>query len=131
VRIAQVENPGGANETGKNAGPMTMGSCGKMENVVADRAAGWAECMCRAKWPSLTRSIPTGLGWMVGPFVTSIPKESLTFTLGGYGGRRFWRERSIRFVPDGEHSKAVVPVSAQGQRHRREFLEWKPRPRSD
>jgi hypothetical protein len=30
---------------------------------------------------SLTRSIPTGLGWMVGPFVTSIPKESLTFTL--------------------------------------------------
>jgi len=30
---------------------------------------------------SLTRSIPTGLGWMIAPFVTSIPKESLTFTL--------------------------------------------------
>lgn len=30
---------------------------------------------------SLTRGIPTGLGWVVGPFVTSIPKESLTFTL--------------------------------------------------
>ena len=30
---------------------------------------------------SLTRDIPTGLGWMVGPFVTKIPRESLEFTL--------------------------------------------------
>ncbi len=30
---------------------------------------------------SLTRSIPTGLGWAVGPFVESIPRESLEFTL--------------------------------------------------
>ena len=30
---------------------------------------------------SLTRDIPTGLGWMVGPFVTSVPKVSLKFTL--------------------------------------------------
>lgn len=30
---------------------------------------------------SLTRGIPFGFGWLVGPFVTSIPKESLTFTL--------------------------------------------------
>lgn len=30
---------------------------------------------------SLTRGIPTGLGWLVGPFVTSIPRDSLTFTL--------------------------------------------------
>lgn len=30
---------------------------------------------------SLTRGIPTGFGWLVGPFVTSIPRESLTFTL--------------------------------------------------
>jgi hypothetical protein len=30
---------------------------------------------------SLTRAIPLGLGWLVGPFVTSIPRESLTFTL--------------------------------------------------
>jgi hypothetical protein len=30
---------------------------------------------------SLTRSIPFGVGWLVGPFVTSIPRESLTFTL--------------------------------------------------
>jgi hypothetical protein len=31
---------------------------------------------------SLSRDIPTGLGWIVGPFVTSIPRESLSFTLG-------------------------------------------------
>jgi hypothetical protein len=30
---------------------------------------------------SLTRDIPTGLGWMIGPFVTNAPRESLTFTL--------------------------------------------------
>lgn len=30
---------------------------------------------------SLTRDIPAGLGWMIGPFVKSIPRESLQFTL--------------------------------------------------
>lgn len=30
---------------------------------------------------SLTRSIPIGLGWAVGPFVQSVPRESLEFTL--------------------------------------------------
>jgi hypothetical protein len=31
---------------------------------------------------SLTRGIPFGFGWIVGPFVTSIPRETLEFTLG-------------------------------------------------
>jgi hypothetical protein len=31
---------------------------------------------------SLSRSIPTGLGWAVRPFVESVPRESLEFTLG-------------------------------------------------
>jgi hypothetical protein len=30
---------------------------------------------------SLSRDIPFGLGWAIGPFVTSVPKESLLFTL--------------------------------------------------
>jgi hypothetical protein len=30
---------------------------------------------------SLTRGIPLGFGWIVRPFVTSIPRETLTFTL--------------------------------------------------
>lgn len=31
---------------------------------------------------SLSRDIPTGVGWMVRPFVESVPRESLMFTLG-------------------------------------------------
>ena len=30
---------------------------------------------------SLSRDIPTGLGWMIGPFVESVPRDSLQFTL--------------------------------------------------
>jgi hypothetical protein len=30
---------------------------------------------------SLTRAIPSGLGWAIGPYVESIPRESLEFTL--------------------------------------------------
>jgi hypothetical protein len=30
---------------------------------------------------SLTRGIPAGLGWMIGPFVESVPRDSLEFTL--------------------------------------------------
>ena len=31
---------------------------------------------------SLSRDIPFGLGWLVGPLVTDVPRESLEFTLG-------------------------------------------------
>jgi hypothetical protein len=37
----------------------------------------YAECQSI----SLTRDIPTGLGWMLGSYVNSVPRESLTFTL--------------------------------------------------
>ena len=30
---------------------------------------------------TLTRSIPTGLGWAIGPFIESVPSDSLQFTL--------------------------------------------------
>jgi hypothetical protein len=30
---------------------------------------------------SLTRAVPTGLGWVIGPYVKSVPRESLEFTL--------------------------------------------------
>jgi hypothetical protein len=30
---------------------------------------------------SLSRDIPFGLGWLVGPFVNDVPRESLEFTL--------------------------------------------------
>ena len=28
-----------------------------------------------------SRDIPFGFGWLIGPFVTSIPRESLNFTM--------------------------------------------------
>ena len=31
---------------------------------------------------SLTRDVPFGLGWMIRPFITSIPRETMAFTLG-------------------------------------------------
>ena len=31
---------------------------------------------------SLSRDIPFGLGWLIGPFVTDVPRETLEFTLG-------------------------------------------------
>jgi hypothetical protein len=30
---------------------------------------------------SLTRDVPAGLGWLVGPFIENVPRESLNFTL--------------------------------------------------
>jgi hypothetical protein len=30
---------------------------------------------------SLTRSVPRGLGWAIGPYVERVPRESLEFTL--------------------------------------------------
>jgi hypothetical protein len=30
---------------------------------------------------SLSRDIPAGLGWLISPFIESIPRESLEFTL--------------------------------------------------
>jgi hypothetical protein len=30
---------------------------------------------------TLSRDVPFGLGWLIKPFVTEVPKESLNFTL--------------------------------------------------
>ena len=45
---------------------------------------------------SLTRDIPFGLGWAVGPFVTSLPRESLEFTLDTTRKTLMKEERSPR-----------------------------------
>jgi hypothetical protein len=79
VRIAQVENPGKSDEREKTPGD-DDGFLWRMETwwrmVEADGGV-----YVQSEVVSLTRDIPAGLAWMIGPFVTSIPKESLTFTL--------------------------------------------------
>jgi hypothetical protein len=79
VRIAEVENAGKPNEREKTPGE-DGGFLWRMETWwrIEERDGG---VYVQSEVVSLTRDIPTGLGWLIGPFVTSIPKETLTFTL--------------------------------------------------
>ena len=79
TRIAQVENAGKPDEREKTPGE-DDGFLWRMETWwrMEERDGG---VYVQSEVVSLTRDIPTGLGWLIGPFVTSIPKESLTFTL--------------------------------------------------
>jgi hypothetical protein len=79
VRIAQVENAGKNDEREKTPGE-DGGFLWRMETWwrMEERDGG---VYLQSEVVSLTRDIPTGLGWLIGPFVTSIPRETLTFTL--------------------------------------------------
>ena len=94
TRIAEVENADTPNEREKPIGHdggflWRINSYWKFQ----EKDGGiYIEC----ESISLTRDIPTGLGWLIKPFVTSIPKESLEMTMGstraalatGKGGNR-------------------------------------------
>lgn len=79
VRIAEVQNSGKSDEREKPPGD-DGGYLWRMETWwrMEERDGG---VYVQSEVASLTRDIPTGLGWLVGPFVTSIPKETLLFTL--------------------------------------------------
>jgi len=79
VRIAEVENAGKNGEREKTPGE-DGGFLWRMETWwrMEEREGG---VYVQSEVVSLTRDIPTGLGWLIGPFVISIPKETLTFTL--------------------------------------------------
>ena len=79
VRIAEVANAGKNDEREKTPGDdggflWRMETWWRMEE-------GDGGVYVQSEAASLTRDIPAGLGWMIGPFVTGIPKETLTFTL--------------------------------------------------
>jgi hypothetical protein len=79
TRIAEVENPNTPREREKPIG-QDGGYLWRLNSYwrVVEREGGvYVQC----ESISLTRGIPFGLGWMIGPFVTSIPRETLTFTL--------------------------------------------------
>jgi hypothetical protein len=79
TRIAEVESPDTPSEREKPVG-RDGGYLWRLNTYwrFLERDGG-TYIQCEAI--SLTRGIPFGLGWVVGPFVTSIPRESLTFTL--------------------------------------------------
>jgi hypothetical protein len=79
IRIAEVENPGSPNEKEKKPGE-GQGFMWRMETWwrMEEKDDG---VYVQNQVVSLTRDIPTGLGWLIEPYITSIPKESLEFTL--------------------------------------------------
>lgn len=80
TRIAEVENAGKPEEKEKPVGN-DSGFMWRLDTWwrFEERDGGtYVQC----ETVSLSRDIPFGLGWLIGPFVKSIPKESLQFTLG-------------------------------------------------
>jgi hypothetical protein len=79
TRIAEVDNPGTPKEKEKTPGD-DNGFMWRMETWwrLEERDGG---VYVQNEVVSLSRDIPVGLGWMIEPFVTSIPKESLAFTM--------------------------------------------------
>jgi len=79
TRVQEVSNPGEKDERLEPEGH-DRGFVWRMNTFWRfEQKDGGTYVECQAV--SLSREIPTGLGWMVGPFVQSVPKESLTFTL--------------------------------------------------
>jgi hypothetical protein len=79
TRIAEVENAGTPDEREKPVG-RDGGYLWRLNSYwrFLERDNGvYIEC----ESITLTRGIPFGLAWAVSPFVTSIPKETLAFTL--------------------------------------------------
>jgi hypothetical protein len=79
LRIAQVEDPGGPKEKEKTPGE-DDGYLWRMETWwrLEERDGG---VYVQNHVVTLTRDIPTGLAWLIEPFITNIPKETLEFTL--------------------------------------------------
>ena len=79
TRIAEVQDPDTPNEREKPVGQDT-GFLWRFNNYCSlEERDGGTYIQCESL--SLTRDIPSGFAWLVKPFVTSIPKESLEFTL--------------------------------------------------
>jgi hypothetical protein len=79
-RIAEVAGPGSSSEHDLPAGE-DHGFLRRLESYWRFYDSGHGVYVqCEAI--SLTRDIPLGLGWMITPFIESVPRESLEFTLG-------------------------------------------------
>jgi len=79
TRIAEVENAGTSQEKEKPPGE-DSGFMWRLETWwrMEERDSG---VYVENEVVSLTRDIPSALAWMIEPFVTGIPKESLEFTM--------------------------------------------------
>ena len=80
TRIAEVADPGQPGEHEKPIGH-DDGFLWRMNSYWRFEEQGGGVYV-EVESISLTRDIPTGLGWLIRPFITSIPRESLLMTLG-------------------------------------------------
>lgn len=95
LRISEVEHPGAANERELPAG-QGQGFLWNLNSYWSwHERNGGVYVECRAL--SLSRDVPTGLGWIVNPIIRDLPKESLEATLQNTG-------------------KAVLAISARSAR---------------
>lgn len=79
TRVSEIADPGTPNEHPVPAGH-DHGFMWRLNSYWAFEQVGDGVLLeCEAI--SLTRDVPTGLGWLIGPFIQSIPRESLRFTL--------------------------------------------------
>lgn len=79
TRVTEIAEPGTPNEHALPAGK-DHGFMWRLNSYWAfEQRDDGVLIECEAI--SLTRDIPSGLGWMIGPFVNSIPRDSLQFTL--------------------------------------------------
>jgi hypothetical protein len=79
TKILEVENAGSAKERARAVGD-DHGFLWRLYSYWRFyEADGGVYVQCNAI--SLTRDVPAGLGWMVGPFIEEIPRGSLQFTL--------------------------------------------------
>jgi hypothetical protein len=79
IHIWQVAEPGTAREHRRSEGA-DDGFLWRLNSYWSfEKQPGGLLIECEAV--SLTRSIPAGLGWLIGPIIETLPRESLEFTL--------------------------------------------------
>lgn len=79
TRVSEVGDPGSPNEHALRQGH-DHGYMWRLNSYWSfEQAKDGVYVQCEAI--SLTRDIPAGLAWVIGPFVNGIPRESLQFTL--------------------------------------------------
>jgi len=79
TQIAEIDSPGTAHERALGPGE-EHGFLWRMNTYWSyeERDGG---LYIQIESVTLSRSIPTGLGWAIGPFIESVPRDSLEFTL--------------------------------------------------
>jgi hypothetical protein len=79
TKVAEVESAGAKDEREKPPGDDSGFLWALNSYWRIEEKDGGVYVQCEAI--SLTRDVPTGLGWMIKPFITEVPKESLYTTM--------------------------------------------------